>query len=85
MAMPREHADNDAIDEHTELVVLMLLLEPDEPAQWSLEELARELGDGLQANDAVASLDAAGLVRRRDDLITATRAARRFSRLIGGL
>jgi hypothetical protein len=83
--MPRERAEPAAIDEHTELVILMLLLEPAEPAQWSLVELGRELGDELQARDAVASLDAAGLVRRRDDLVTATRAARRFSRLIGGL
>jgi hypothetical protein len=84
-AMPRERADNEAIDEHTELVILTLLLEPGEPAQWSLAELGRELGDALQASDAVASLEAAGLVRRSADLVTPTRAARRFSRLIGGL
>ena len=47
MAMSPGRSDNEAIDEHTELVVLTLLLEPDEPAQWSLEELGRELGDVL--------------------------------------
>jgi hypothetical protein len=72
-------------DEHSELVVLTLLLDEATPALWSLEELASELGDELHATDAVASLHGAGLVHRCDRFVFATRAATRFGRLLGGI
>jgi hypothetical protein len=72
-------------DEHSELVVLTLLLEDATPALWSLEELASELGDEIHATDAVTSLHGAGLVHRCGRFVFATRAATRFSRLLGGI
>jgi hypothetical protein len=82
MALPPD--DGTAIDRHSQLVVLTLLL--DAPASpWSIQELARELGEELRATDAVASLCAAGLAQRCGELIFATRAALRFSELLGGI
>lgn len=72
-------------DEHSELVVLTLLL--GEPAMrfWSMHELARELSDESRTADAVASLCAAGLAHRCEEFVFATRAAVRFNRLLGGI
>jgi hypothetical protein len=72
-------------EEHLENVVLALLLDPHLPVLWSIDELARQLGDATDAADAVAHLRAAGLVHRCQDFVFATRAAAHFSRLIGGL
>ena len=82
MARP---ADIATIEENSELTVLTLLLDARTPWVWSIEELARELGSELDAHDAVASLRAAGLVHRCNDFVFATRAAARFSRLVGGV
>ncbi|HEX4484559.1 MAG TPA: hypothetical protein VH081_12355 [Solirubrobacteraceae bacterium] len=82
MASPPARATS---GEHSELVVLTLLLEHSSQRLWSLDELARELGSELQAADAVASLSAAGLVHRCGELVLATRAAVRFSELLGGI
>jgi hypothetical protein len=77
--------------EHSELVVLTLLLDRSPPLLdcsrrlWSLDELARELGSELQASDAVAVLAAVGLAHRCGELVLATRAAVRFSELLGGI
>ena len=71
--------------EHSELVVLTLLLDDTTPAVWSIQELASELCDPLGATDAVASLHGARLVHRCEQFVFATRAAWRFSRLIGGI
>ncbi|MFI4985175.1 MAG: hypothetical protein ACHQAV_04205 [Solirubrobacterales bacterium] len=72
-------------EEHRESFVLTLLLDPDSPCVWSIDELARELGDPTDAADAVARLYAAGLVHRCGEFVFATRSAARFARLIGGL
>jgi hypothetical protein len=80
-----DRPDDAPRDEHSELVVLTLLLDDSTPWLWSLEELARELEDELQATDAVASLHRAGLVHRAQQFVFATCAAARFSRLIGGI
>jgi hypothetical protein len=82
MARP---ADIATIEENRELAVLSTLLDPRTPWLWSIEELARELGGELDADDAVASLHAAGLVHRCNEFVFATRAAARFSRLVGGV
>jgi HD-like signal output (HDOD) protein len=71
--------------EHSELVLLTLLLDDSTQRLWSLDELARELGSELHAADAVASLFAAGLTHRCGELVLATRAAVRFSELLGGI
>jgi hypothetical protein len=78
-------SERTSFDEHSELVVLTLLLSGAAPQLWSIDELARELGDELRTVDAVASLSAAGLVYRREELVFATRAAARFSHLLGGI
>jgi hypothetical protein len=72
-------------EEHRETVILTLLLEPGGPWLWSVQELARELGDATDAADAVARLHAAGLVHRCHEFVFATRPAAHFARLIGGL
>jgi hypothetical protein len=80
-----ERSQHTPSDEHSELVVLTLLLDDATPVLWSLEELVSELGDELHVLDAVASLHGAGLVHRCGQFVLATRAATRFSRLLGGI
>lgn len=82
--MQEQAAGNDR-EEHSEGVVLTLLLDPDLPWLWSMDELGRELGDAVRAEDAVAGLHAAGLVHRCGEFVFATRSAAHFSRLVGGL
>ena len=83
--MARPPADIAKIEEDGELAVLTLLLDSRTPWLWSIEELARELGSELHATDAAASLHSAGLVHRCNEFVFATRAAARFSRLVGGV
>jgi hypothetical protein len=82
MAPPPDIA---TIEENGELTVMTLLLDARTPWLWSIEELALELASKLDADDAVASLHAAGLVHRCNEFVFATRAAARFSRLVGGV
>jgi hypothetical protein len=65
----------------TEHVVLSLLLDPNVHGPWSVLEIGQELGDRVEAEDAVASLHSAGLVHRCHDLVFPTRAAARCLRL----
>jgi hypothetical protein len=67
--------DTDRDPEEAERVVLSLLLDPDIHGPWSVPELGRELGDQVEAEDAVATLLAAGLVHRCHDLVFPSRAA----------
>ncbi|MBA3807047.1 MAG: hypothetical protein H0X28_01435 [Solirubrobacterales bacterium] len=48
---------------------------------WSLEEIARELGDRPDAEDAIARLAGAGLVHRIGDFAFPSRSLRRASEL----
>jgi hypothetical protein len=48
---------------------------------WSLDEIARELGDRPDAEDGVARLASAGLVHRIGDFAFPTRSLRRASEL----
>jgi hypothetical protein len=60
-------------------VVSFLLDRPSWP--WSLDEIARELGDRPDAEDAVARLTGTGLVHRMGDFAFPTRSLRRASEL----
>ncbi len=77
--------------------VLLALIQ--DPFPWTVEELARDMGkEGRWTEDAVAALDAAGLVQRfvvlrpareiqreeRVEVVIPTRAARRLDELQGG-
>ncbi|HSZ14385.1 MAG TPA: hypothetical protein VK790_10170 [Solirubrobacteraceae bacterium] len=64
------------------LAVHSLLLDPERPARWSLQALARELACGQAAALAVAGLHAAGLVDRCEGFVFATPAAARFRELL---
>jgi hypothetical protein len=66
-------------DEIDNTVVSFLLDKP--PWPWSLEEIARELGDRPDAEDAVARLTGTGLVHRIGDFAFPTRSLRRASEL----
>lgn len=68
--------------DEVQFAVLALLLDPDWPGQWSLAELAREVGCELAAADAVVSLRAAGLVHQAGEFVFAARPAVRFCQLL---
>jgi predicted transcriptional regulator len=62
-----------------EWIVLDLLLERDEQRPWSVEELAREVGQPTAVADALNALYGAGLIHRTSDgFVFVTRAAARF-------
>lgn len=48
---------------------------------WSLEEIARELGDKADAEDAIARLAGAGLIHRLGDFAFPSRSLRRANEL----
>ncbi len=64
-------------DHQTERTILTLLLS-DGQCVWSVEELVAEIGRRLDTTDAVAALNAAGLIHRCGEFVFATRAAIRF-------
>jgi hypothetical protein len=68
--------------DEAQFMLLALLLEPGGPAQWSLVELAREIGCELAAAEAVVRLHAAGPVHRSGGFVFASRAASRFCQLL---
>jgi hypothetical protein len=65
-----------------QFAVLVLLLDPAGSGQWSLTELAREVGWESAVADAVVRLHAAGLVHRVGGFVCASRAAVRFCELL---
>lgn len=69
------------VDERaTDWAVLALLLDSD-CAPWSIEEVARSLGDEPTAVESLIRLHRAGLVHRCNEFVFATRPARRFEEL----
>jgi hypothetical protein len=91
-----EQATGERLDQHERHVLLALI---QDPFPWTVAELARDMGkEGRWAEDAVAALDAAGLVHRfvvlrpvgedqreeRVEVVIPTRAARRLDELQGG-
>lgn len=75
----KRHGTKLSEDEIDNTVVGFLLDKPWWP--WSVEEIARELGDRPDAEDAVARLARTGLVHRLGDFAFPTRSLRRASRL----
>lgn len=61
-------------DDATDQAIMGLLL-IDHPGLWSVEEVERELGDRIAAQDGLSRLRRAGLVHRLDGFVFATRAA----------
>lgn len=61
--------------ERMQAVVMALLLGSGHLWPWSARELALELGDELGAADAIAALEAAGLIHRIGSFVFPSRAA----------
>jgi hypothetical protein len=75
-----EHCRNEA-----QFLILALLLERGGPPQWTLDELAREMGCEIDALEAVQRLSGAGLAHRTGDgFVFASRPAHRFCELLRG-
>ncbi len=77
----RSSTDVGLADDYLERVVLTLLLDSKTSRPWSVQELAREIGNELRATDAIVSLQAAGLVHRCHEFVWASRSAVRFHQL----
>jgi hypothetical protein len=72
-------------DRHIEREILYALTDPDDNQPlWSVDDLAREIGERPRIEDAIASLQSAGLIYRTSDgFVFATRAAVRQIQIIG--
>jgi len=73
---PTPAAGPDSIEQ----AVLGLLIDHDH-CMWSDDEIAREIGDRIEAADAVAALQRAGLAHRLSGFVFATRSAVRATQL----
>lgn len=69
-----------ADDRATDWAVLASLLS-DECVLWSVEEIAREIGDRPAVTDSLKRLHRAGLIHRCNEFAHPTRPARRFEEL----
>lgn len=68
---------------YTDSSLLNLLTDPDNPRPWSREELARELGNTVDATDAIRRLCLDGLAHRTSDgFVFATRAAIHYAEIM---
>lgn len=91
-----EQTPGEQLDQHQRHVLLALI---QDPFPWTVAELARDMDkEGRWTEDAVAALDAAGLVHRfvvlrparedqreeRIEVVIPTRSARRLDELQGG-
>jgi hypothetical protein len=65
----------------TEATILCLLLDPKIQRPWAVDEVIREIGRPIDTNDALARLQAAGLVHRVNGFVFATRAALRLDQI----
>jgi hypothetical protein len=85
--MPDQQPIRDPLERarETEREILYLLTNPeDNQPLWSVEELARELGERLAVEDAIGSLVGAGLIHRPSDgFVCASRAAVRQIQIVG--
>jgi predicted transcriptional regulator len=62
-------------ERHSDREILELLLDHEEQRPWSVEELAREMGERIDTLDSLARLRAAGLIHRCGEFVFASRAA----------
>jgi hypothetical protein len=67
-------------DDATDQAIMGLLL-IDHPGLWSVEEVVREMGDELRAQDGLSRLAGVGLIHRLGEFVFATRAAARAGAL----
>jgi hypothetical protein len=68
-------------DDRVERDILALLNKPGANGIWTVGEVQRELGGGLQVIDAMDRLCRAGIVHRCGDFVLLTRAAARSLQL----
>ena len=68
-------------DDQIDSSILSLLLHDGGPDIWSIHDIAREMGDAVNASDGVDRLHAAGLLHRWGDFVMVTRAAWRSAEL----
>jgi predicted transcriptional regulator len=68
-------------EERADFAVLHLLTDDDAQRPWTVDEVAREIGDRIEAEDSLARLYGAGLVHRIEGFVFATRPALRAVRL----
>lgn len=62
--------------EQVDSAILGLLVDPEASRPWSVQEVAREIGDDVATADGLARLTAAGLAHRiAEDFVWASRAA----------
>jgi len=55
--------------------ILAMLTAPDASRPWSVDEVAREVGDRIDTDDGLARLYGAGLIHRYGEFVFASRAA----------
>jgi hypothetical protein len=68
-------------DRATDWAILVLLLDPGDRLPWSIDEICREIGDRLAANESLGRLYRVGLIYRCNEFVFPTRPARRFEEL----
>jgi hypothetical protein len=83
--MPDEQPSRDPFDgeAQAEWGVLNLLIDAEEQRPRSVEEIVRDSRDRAAALDAIDRLHGAGLIHRMGGFVFATRAAIRFSEIVG--
>jgi hypothetical protein len=69
-------------EDATDLAILSMLLANPYCVPWSVDEVAREMGDRIAAVDGLVNLHGAGLIHRCGEFVWATRAARRGEQLV---
>ncbi|HEV7529028.1 MAG TPA: hypothetical protein VGO29_09040 [Solirubrobacteraceae bacterium] len=78
--IPDDRRGTGLSDDEIDNTVISFVLDGD-AWPWSLDEIARELGDKADAEDAVARLAGVGLVHRIADFAFPTRSLRRASEM----
>jgi hypothetical protein len=83
-AAPREGdatPDVAGLEDQTDQSILAILLTSEFPGLWSVDELARDIGNPLAVADAVRRLHGQGLIHRLGDFVFITHAVARYETL----